>query len=120
MHAQSKGVTADVLDRSARAPRVGAHALRVDAAMATRLRVAVVGHFTPPELIKINLDGDATIVRKALVESAAERALGVQRPGWRGRVRRGIAERRRRTRPAPPATRPVRGLEACFMYFRSS
>ena len=41
---------------SARAPRVGAHALRVDAAMATRLRVAVVGQFSPPELIKINLD----------------------------------------------------------------
>ena len=58
MHARSKGVTADVLDRSARArlASVGAHALRVDAAMATRLRVAVVGQFSPPELIKINLD----------------------------------------------------------------
>ena len=35
--------------------------------MATRLRVAVVGQFSPPELIKINLDGDATSVRAALV-----------------------------------------------------
>ena len=70
MHARSKGVSADVLDRSARAPRVCAHALRVDAAMATRLRVAVVGQFSPPELIKINLDGDATSVRAALVEAA--------------------------------------------------
>ena len=35
MHARSKGVSADVLDRSARAPRVGAHALRVDAAKLT-------------------------------------------------------------------------------------
>ena len=58
-----------MLDRSARAPRVGAHALRFDAAMATRLRVAVVGQFSPPELIKINLDGDATSVRAALVGS---------------------------------------------------
>ena len=82
MHARSKGVSADVLDRSARAPRVGAHALRVDAAMATRLRVAVVGQFSPPELIKINLDGDATSVRAALVEAAAD-ALGVQRPAAR-------------------------------------
>ena len=35
----------------ARLASVGAHALRVDAAMATRLRVAVVGQFSPPELI---------------------------------------------------------------------
>ena len=79
MHARSKGVTADVLDRSARAPRVGAHALRVDAAMATRLRVAVVGQFSPPELIKINLDGDATSVRAALVGSRAARTAKFSR-----------------------------------------
>ena len=47
--------------------------------MATRLRVAVVGQASPPELIKVSLDGDATIVRTALVEAAAD-ALGVQRP----------------------------------------
>ena len=57
-----------MLDRSARAPRVCAHALRVDAAMATRLRVAVVGQFSPPELIKINLD---RAMRRASEDRAA-------------------------------------------------
>ena len=85
-----------VLDRSARAPRVGAHALRVDAAMATRLRVAVVGQFSPPELIKINLDGDATSVRAALVLRAWEAQARVHARVYARVVRREIFARLRR------------------------
>ena len=63
----------------ARAPRgIGADALRVEAAMATRLRVAVVGQASPPdmppELIKISLDGDAR--RPTIVASERRSSMG--------------------------------------------
>ena len=47
--------------------------------MATRLRVAVVGQFSAPKLIKIHLDGDAADVRSALINAAAA-ALNVVVP----------------------------------------
>ena len=67
--------------------------------MATRLRVAVVGQFSPPELIKINLDGDATSVRAALVLRAWEAQARVHARVYARVVRREIFARLRRAYP---------------------
>ena len=75
--------------------------------MATRLRVAVVGQFSPPELIKINLDGDATSVRAALVLRAWEAQARVHARVYARVVRREIFARLRRAyRNRGPAGHP--------------